>query len=206
MRHYSQLALLLLLVLSIAPPAGARTAMIQTMAPLQDHAEQSIETAFKEALETAVKGAVAMGLSWVKLGRALVLENMVVVQIFATGTRLAAEDESSPGGGLAPSPANLRGGICEECCAGAATGHRLRLADPLGLCQGWPAEFKPVRNRPELPEDGKGAQSQDLGAGRGACAEHALPRAGLLDQRMIRTSPRANAPVSHKGEHRAPDI
>jgi hypothetical protein len=188
MRQFSRLALLLLLVLSIAPPAGARIAMIQTMAPLQDHAEQPIEAAFKEALETAVKGAVAMGLSWVKLGRALVLENMVVVQIFATDTRLAGEDESSPGGGSAPGPANLRGGICEECCAGEATGHRLRLANLPGLCQGWLAEFEPVRNRPELPEDGKGAQSQDSGAEGGACAEHALPRAGLLDQR-ISTSP-----------------
>ncbi len=83
--------------------------MIQTMVPLQDHAEQSIEAAFKEALETAVKGAVAMGLSWVKLGRALVLGNMVVVQIFATDTRLAGEEESSPGGGVGAGPGQPAG-------------------------------------------------------------------------------------------------
>ncbi len=99
MRQFSQLALLLMLVLSIAPPAGARIAMIQTMAPLQDHAEQSIQAAFREALETAVKGAVAMGLSWVKLGRALVLENMVVVQNFATDTRLAERMSRRQAGG-----------------------------------------------------------------------------------------------------------
>jgi len=103
MRRFSWLALLLLLVLSIAPPAGARIAMIQTMAPLQDHAEQSIEAAFKEAMQTAVKGALAMGFSWVKLSKALVLENMVTVQILATDTRPEAgegdgEEESLPGG------------------------------------------------------------------------------------------------------------
>jgi len=105
MRPLSCLALALLLVLSVASPAVAGMAMIQTMAPLQDHAEQSIEIAFKEAMQTAVRGALAMGFSWVKISKAPVLENMVTVQILATDTRPEGEEgeeESSPGGGLGP--------------------------------------------------------------------------------------------------------
>ncbi len=92
MRPLSCLVLALLLVLSIASPAVARLAMIETMAPLQDHAEPSIKTAFKEALQTAMRGAVAMGLSWVKISRALVLEDMVTVQILATDTKPEGEE------------------------------------------------------------------------------------------------------------------
>ncbi len=73
------------------------------MAPLQDHAKQSIEAAFKEAMQTALKGALAMGFSWVKLSNALVLENMVTVQILAADTRPEGgegdgEEEMLPGG------------------------------------------------------------------------------------------------------------
>ncbi len=103
MRAFSCLALALLLVLSVASSAVGRMAVIQTMAPLQDHAKQSIEGAFKEAMQTALKGALAMGFSWVKLSKALVLENMVTVQILATDTRPEGgegngEEESLPGG------------------------------------------------------------------------------------------------------------
>jgi hypothetical protein len=103
MRAFSYLALALLLVLSVVPSAVGGMAMIQTMAPLQDHAKQSIEAAFKEAMQTALKGALAMGFSWVKLSKALVLENMVTVQILATDTRPEGgggngEEESLPGG------------------------------------------------------------------------------------------------------------
>jgi len=92
MRRFSWLALALLLVLGVASPAVARLATIETTAPLQDHAEQSIKTAFKEALQTAVRGAVAMGLSWVKISRALVLQDIVTVQILATDTKPEGEE------------------------------------------------------------------------------------------------------------------
>ncbi len=103
MRAFSCFALALLLVLSIVSSAVGRMAVIQTMAPLQDHANQSIEAAFKEAMQTALKGALAMGFSWVKLSKALILENMVTVQILVTDTRPegGGEDggeESLPGG------------------------------------------------------------------------------------------------------------
>ncbi len=102
MRAFSCFALALLLVLSVVSSAVGRMAVIQTMAPLQDHAKQSIEAAFKEAMQTALKGALAMGFSWVKLSNALVLENMVAVQILATDTRPEGGEgdgkEELPGG------------------------------------------------------------------------------------------------------------
>jgi hypothetical protein len=106
MRPLSWLALTVLVGVSVASPAWRRVATIETTAPLQDHAEQSIKTAFKEAVETAVRGAVAMGLSWVKLGRTQVLENMVTVQILATDTDPQGEEESRPGGESGARPAH----------------------------------------------------------------------------------------------------
>ena len=99
MRVFSCLALALLLGLSVASSAVAKVAIIQTTAPLQDHAQPSIEAAFKEAMQTAMRGALAMGCSWVTLSKALVLENMVTVQILATDTKPDEEGgEEEPGG------------------------------------------------------------------------------------------------------------
>jgi hypothetical protein len=106
MRPLSWLALTFLVGVSVASPAWARVATIETTAPLQDHAEQSIKTAFEEAVETAVRGAVAMGLSWVKLGRTQVLENMVTVQILATDTDPQGEEGSRPDGESGARPAH----------------------------------------------------------------------------------------------------
>ena len=100
MRPRIWLVLTLLLVLSVASPVLARVATIETTAPLRDHGEQSITTALKDALEIAVKGALAMGLSWVRVSNAVVLENVVAVQIIATDTEpgQAQEEEGAPPG------------------------------------------------------------------------------------------------------------
>jgi hypothetical protein len=100
MRSLSRVALTLtlLVVLLMVSPAWARVAAIETTAPLQDHAEQSINAALQDALETAMKGALAMGLPWVKISRALVLENVVTVQLLATDTDPEGEDASWQGG------------------------------------------------------------------------------------------------------------
>jgi len=84
MRLLSQLAITFLLVLSLASPSLARVAAIQATAPLKDHSEQSVTTAVKEAVETAVRVAVAMGLPWVKVHRALLGEDAVSVEVLAT--------------------------------------------------------------------------------------------------------------------------
>jgi len=81
------------LALALATPAcaWARVVKIETSAPLSDHSDQGIEQAVKGALDTCVRGATAMGLSWIWLDRAVVLQDKVVVQMIATDEEV--EDE-----------------------------------------------------------------------------------------------------------------
>ena len=85
------------LILGVVSPGEATLARIETTAPLQNHAEPSVQAALKEAVEAAVKGAVAMGLPWVHLNRAVVLADVVAVQILATDTAPEEEMEEEPG-------------------------------------------------------------------------------------------------------------
>jgi hypothetical protein len=104
MRWLSCLVFLLLFVLSVGSPALARVATIQTTAPLQDHTQQSIQTALKDAVESAVKSAAAMRLSWVMLNQALVLGDMVAVQIVATDKDPQEQEEQDGEEGPDPTP------------------------------------------------------------------------------------------------------
>ncbi len=97
LNHLRLPAIAFLLVLSVASPSLARMAAIETTAPLQDHSEQSIKTAVTEAVETAVRGAKAMGLRWIHLRGALVLADMVTVQILASDTEPKGEEMGVPG-------------------------------------------------------------------------------------------------------------
>ncbi len=107
MRPLRTMVLTLLFASLVASPALARVAVIETMAPLQDHTEQIIKLALKDAIQSAVKGAVAMGLPWIKVGEAHVLEDMVTVQILATDTAPEETQISSPGGQPDHSPAPI---------------------------------------------------------------------------------------------------
>jgi hypothetical protein len=51
---------------------------------LSDHSPETLQRAIKEALDTAVQGATAMGFNWVRLDGALVLEDAVVVRMVAS--------------------------------------------------------------------------------------------------------------------------
>lgn len=101
-RPLGVLAIALLLVLSVASSALARVAAIETTAPLQDYSEQSIEVAVAQAIQTAVRGAVAMGLPWVHLRRAWVIGDTVAVQILATDTEPEEEKSAEPEPGEEP--------------------------------------------------------------------------------------------------------
>jgi hypothetical protein len=94
MRPFTYIAAALLLVFGVASPGFARVATIQTTAPLQDHAEPSVKAALKEAVDTAVKGAVAMGLQWVQISKAFLLEDAVAVQILASDTDPQSGEET----------------------------------------------------------------------------------------------------------------
>lgn len=76
----------LALVLALASPSAATVVAIETSAPLEDHAEQSIQAALVAAVEAAITQALAIGLPWVRMHHARVLEDAVTVQILATDT------------------------------------------------------------------------------------------------------------------------
>ncbi len=97
MPSLTRFALILGLMFVVASPAIARVAAIETTAPLGDHSKTSIEDAVTQALRTAVRGAMAMGLPWVRIRQALVFSDMVSVQIVASDSELDDEDaEQSP--------------------------------------------------------------------------------------------------------------
>lgn len=84
MKHWTALLAGSLLVMALAAPGWARTVKIETAVPLSDHSPEMLERAIKEALDTAVQGATAMGFSWIRLDGARVLEDAVVVRMVAT--------------------------------------------------------------------------------------------------------------------------
>lgn len=79
-----RLAVVVLALVSLTAPAFAKMAAIQTAVPVEDESQSSIQSAAEQAVETAVRGAVAMGLPKVQLHRAVVVSNMVVIQILAS--------------------------------------------------------------------------------------------------------------------------
>jgi hypothetical protein len=83
-------------MLSTAAPAHAQTAAIETTAPLADKSEASINAALDSALESAVRGAAAMGLTRVEILSVYVGDSFVGVQVIA-----AAKPPDSDTGGTA---------------------------------------------------------------------------------------------------------
>jgi hypothetical protein len=85
----------LALVMAVGTPALARVAAIRTAAPIADSSDAAVEAAFVEAVEAAVRGAVAMGLSRVALRDAVVLQDAVLVEIVATDADVAPGEEGA---------------------------------------------------------------------------------------------------------------
>lgn len=83
------------LAFALATPALARVAAIETTAPLADQSEESIKAALKQAVLTAVRGAVAMGFQWVQVRQALVFADVVSVQILASDSEPQGEEETA---------------------------------------------------------------------------------------------------------------
>src|SRR5712691_11235410 len=81
-----------LLALSTAGPAQGQVAMIEVTAPLPDTSEGSINSALDAALESAVRGAVAMGLPRVEIHSVYVGEGYVGLQVLAANQPPAAAD------------------------------------------------------------------------------------------------------------------
>jgi len=102
MRALGQLALALLLVLAVASAGLARVAVIEATAPLQDHSKPAIQAAIKEAIKTAMRGAVAMGLPWVQVRDAVVLKDMVAIRVLATDAKPPDKEPGDPRSGGEP--------------------------------------------------------------------------------------------------------
>ena len=84
-------------------------ALIETTVPLDDSSEAGIADAVNRAVNSAVRGAAAMGLSWVQLQRAYVSDGYVGVQVLAATESLDARtgDEAT----AAPRQERRDGGI-----------------------------------------------------------------------------------------------
>lgn len=84
MRILASFMLTLLIALATVSPASARVVLLQASAALEDHTEPAIEHAFREALDIVVSGALAMGLSSMRVDRAHVLDDTVILSVVAT--------------------------------------------------------------------------------------------------------------------------
>jgi hypothetical protein len=65
-------------------PVSARVVRMETTVALHDHSEPSIRQAVREAFDTSVRGAIAMGFSRVWVDEARVLPAAVVLAMVAT--------------------------------------------------------------------------------------------------------------------------
>ena len=84
MRKFVPLALALLLMSTMAPPAWARVVVIEATVPLADDSEEALRSAVKKAIENAVRGAAALGLRSVWVNGARVFSNALMLRLIAT--------------------------------------------------------------------------------------------------------------------------
>ena len=72
-----------LMTLMVAAPAGAATVIIETAAPLSDTSEESVKHALRQAVEASIQSAMAMGIGGMRLDRAVLHADRVVVRVLA---------------------------------------------------------------------------------------------------------------------------
>jgi hypothetical protein len=85
MRRFAGLAAGLLMATFVAvPPAWARVVRMQTVVSLTDRSDPAIKRAVKEAFDTSLRGAVAMGFGRIRVDGIEVLQNSLVLATVAT--------------------------------------------------------------------------------------------------------------------------
>ena len=84
-----------LLAAALLTPAWARTVRIETTVPLVDHSAATLNLAMQQAVETAVQGATAMGLSWIWVDGGQVLSESLVVRMVATDDEPADDEDGA---------------------------------------------------------------------------------------------------------------
>ena len=92
----------LLSAASATPVAAEGMAVIETAAQLTEHSNEGVKTAVLTAVETAARGAKAMGFTQITVKGVRVLPQMVVVQVVATDSTSGAvpdeQDQDDEGG------------------------------------------------------------------------------------------------------------
>jgi hypothetical protein len=106
------------LMVIVTSPAQATVVKMETAALLADLSEQSVDAALRQAVETCIRGAAAMGLSRFWLDHVDVISDHVVVRIFATDD---IDDENKSDITDSPGGMNPHGGVPPRTPAGRLT-------------------------------------------------------------------------------------
>lgn len=77
-------AFVMMATLAAASPAVAREVRMQTVVSLADQSDPAVKQALKEAFDTCMRGAVAMGFSTIRVDGIQVLRDVVVLATVAT--------------------------------------------------------------------------------------------------------------------------
>jgi hypothetical protein len=80
----------LLSAASATPVTADGMAVIETVAQLSEHSNEGVKTAVLTAVETAARGAKAMGFTQITVKGVRVLPQMVIVQVVATDSSSGA--------------------------------------------------------------------------------------------------------------------
>ena len=107
MRMLTWFAIVSLVTFAVAPPVSARVVRMESAVALADHSGPSVEQAFKQAFDTAVTGARAMGLPSMRVDDAFILADAVMLLVIASDESDDDEDDGDEVFEVAPKPAPL---------------------------------------------------------------------------------------------------
>jgi hypothetical protein len=113
-RRLSVAGAALALALASASPVVAAMAVIETAAQLNEHSNEGVKAAVLKAVETAARGAKAMGLSQITVKGVRVLPEMVVVQVLATDSAPGSEPDGEDQDGDTGPPVSGEGTGVQE--------------------------------------------------------------------------------------------
>jgi hypothetical protein len=97
-------------LVALAPASGrAEVFVIEAAVPLEDASDEGVSAALDSALESAVRRAATMGLTWVEIHSVFARDGLVGVQVLAASeppenARGGADSEDAPGTGAAAQP------------------------------------------------------------------------------------------------------
>lgn len=92
MRMLTWFAVVPLVAFAIASPVSARVVRMETTVALADVSDQAVERALRRALDTSVRGVLAMGLAWICVDEARVLSDAVILRTLGTDEEPVGRD------------------------------------------------------------------------------------------------------------------